>query len=634
MNIEKYKSLKPDAAAKQAVTDAVGESDAEYLAGLSELPEQRRSRAGAWRVAGTVAAVLVAVVAVGTWLLLGLGLRNGKIQEEDPAAVDTDVTPATAGDHNGDESGGSGAPAQNNAGTPKGGGTYSEDSLNGDSTYSASPRDQGGSGSRSNNASNGSYSADDESQPEPQELPIRLIEKLPDPSNKASKGINGVDEVTLNTMPKTLKLKLAGPAGDTGFVNGQVLTYRSSSTSDYVHYAHKYQNKDGEVFIMSGGDTYDKDVLLPSGYSCAYVSAGVLTEDEVSDLTYGHYSPPAYGADELEKRLNGYASALFGSSVKNLALKILGGMECDSPEILDADGNPTGKFPCPYYTYGLTVNKGDVTVAEGSATIFGNGDLMDMSFSYNYAGDPATPNFAGVTKELVHGFAEQMYGMKSTDAGNYTDVHLVNAVAAEVESIRAWLLEGRWYIEAIVTYDVGADYKPIAHLYFEYVDSVVFPEVYQPSGTGSVLIADFASNVIPKDLQDMKEQASNIVICTVTDESNSDSPICYADVTVEKVIKGDLAAGDLLTVTETGIRYDDHDVSLENVPLMRKKMRVVLFLGDKSMSGKYGIIANYYGKLFIDGSGTVYPPSYFSRSAGTVADFTEPMPLDKFLALL
>ena len=47
--------------------------------------------AGTWRVIGTVAAVLVAVVAVGAWLLIGLGLRNGKIQEEDPAVVDTDV---------------------------------------------------------------------------------------------------------------------------------------------------------------------------------------------------------------------------------------------------------------------------------------------------------------------------------------------------------------------------------------------------------------------------------------------------------------------------------------------------------------------------------------------------------------
>ena len=163
--------------------------------------------------------------------------------------------------------------------------------------------------------------------------------------------------------------------------------------------------------------------------------------------------------------------------------------------------------------------------------------------------------------------------------------------------------------------------------------NVVFPDANTENKSMS---ATMRSTVIPTDLQDMEDKASNVVLCTVTDDSESETfesglVLSYAGVTVEKVIKGALSEGDVLNITETGTRFEDHDASIDGVPLLRKGMRVVLFLHDKTEQGRYGIVANYYGKLFVDGDGLVYPPSYFSARAGTISGFTEPMPLDKLL---
>ena len=80
MNFDKFKNEQPDPSVTERIDAAMNDADAGYLEGLASLPRSGGGHAGAWRVIGTVAAVLVAVVAVGAWLLIGLGLRNGKTQ--------------------------------------------------------------------------------------------------------------------------------------------------------------------------------------------------------------------------------------------------------------------------------------------------------------------------------------------------------------------------------------------------------------------------------------------------------------------------------------------------------------------------------------------------------------------------
>ena len=108
-------------------------------------------------------------------------------------------------------------------------------------------------------------------------------------------------------------------------------------------------------------------------------------------------------------------------------------------------------------------------------------------------------------------------------------------------------------------------------------------------------------------------------------------------VTVEEVWKGDAAVGDSVSVYETGWRYEDHDYSIGGEPILRKDMRVVLFLtgvyeGDRSVCG------SYQGKIFLDENETAYPFSYYTagqdEGGGPFTDMTEPMALSELRNLL
>jgi len=107
-------------------------------------------------------------------------------------------------------------------------------------------------------------------------------------------------------------------------------------------------------------------------------------------------------------------------------------------------------------------------------------------------------------------------------------------------------------------------------------------------------------------------------------------------VTVEEVWKGNVSVGDSVSIYETGWRYEDHDYSIGGEPILRKDMRVVLFLtgvyeGDRSVCG------SYQGKIFLDENETAYPFSYYTvgqEGYGPFTDMPQPMALSELRNLL
>ena len=107
-------------------------------------------------------------------------------------------------------------------------------------------------------------------------------------------------------------------------------------------------------------------------------------------------------------------------------------------------------------------------------------------------------------------------------------------------------------------------------------------------------------------------------------------------VTVEEVWKGNVSVGDSVSIYETGWRYDGYDFSIGGEPILRKDMRVVLFLtgvyeGDRSVCG------SYQGKIFLDENETAYPFSYYTvgqEGYGPFTDMPQPMALSELRNLL
>ncbi len=131
----------------------------------------------------------------------------------------------------------------------------------------------------------------------------------------------------------------------------------------------------------------------------------------------------------------------------------------------------------------------------------------------------------------------------------------------------------------------------------------------------------------------------------------------YSDLKVVRVIKGDCEVGDMFTVKESGTRRSDgYDIAPDGVPLIRKNMRLLLFLmpsdaGTPPEFTKEGYTfsglgaAPYLSKVSIDENNMAYPASAYIQAAYDRAgidrpfwecldDFKEPVPLGKLLALL
>ncbi|MBQ6789720.1 MAG: hypothetical protein IJO81_06010 [Clostridia bacterium] len=126
----------------------------------------------------------------------------------------------------------------------------------------------------------------------------------------------------------------------------------------------------------------------------------------------------------------------------------------------------------------------------------------------------------------------------------------------------------------------------------------------------------------------------------------------YSDLRVVRVIKGDCEAGDMFTVKESGTRRSDgYDITPDGIPLIRKNMRMLLFLmpsdaGTPPEFTKEGYTfsglgaAPYLAKIYIDENNIAYPAASYIGAVRDypvwecLEDFKEPTPLEKLLTVL
>lgn len=145
-----------------------------------------------------------------------------------------------------------------------------------------------------------------------------------------------------------------------------------------------------------------------------------------------------------------------------------------------------------------------------------------------------------------------------------------------------------------------------------------------------------ASMESPKDMNDLYEKAPYIIVCSIlTDDTQIKYkdliPMSISSAKIEKVLKGDLNVGDIINIQETGTRGDNVDISVGGTPLLRKGMKVLLFLSgsnDIIMNGEtsFGIQDCYYGKFFYDNSNVLYSAAdYVNDGSPKLSDFTAPM---------
>ena len=165
---------------------------------------------------------------------------------------------------------------------------------------------------------------------------------------------------------------------------------------------------------------------------------------------------------------------------------------------------------------------------------------------------------------------------------------------------------------------------------------------------------------VPRTLKELYEHkfVGNIVLCDVVSDIDEyaeyeDDTTNYTDVRVVYVIKGEFEEGDTVTVRDEGRRNaDGSDTIPDDVgPLLRKNMRVLLFLMPSTMGTKPDFVkegckftgigaAPYLGKVYIDGNNVAYPAvSYVETARGYPAwecldDFKDPVPLGQLIAVL
>lgn len=155
-------------------------------------------------------------------------------------------------------------------------------------------------------------------------------------------------------------------------------------------------------------------------------------------------------------------------------------------------------------------------------------------------------------------------------------------------------------------------------------------------------IADIDLQYLSDTVTEMMEKSDAVIIARVTrdDEQWQSQPSGLENarsvVVAEEVLKGSIAVGDNVTIHETGWRYEDHDLSIAGEPLLRKDMRVILFLNEEA-EGVRGIYGCYQGKIFLDENETAYPFTYFTGAKDDLINFTDmpdPMPLAELRKLL
>lgn len=166
--------------------------------------------------------------------------------------------------------------------------------------------------------------------------------------------------------------------------------------------------------------------------------------------------------------------------------------------------------------------------------------------------------------------------------------------------------------------------------------SIYFPEKNEKSGG---YFATMADGTISSTVAEMFKKSTAVVLATVIkdDEQWKSQPSglenARSEVYIEQVWKGSISVGSNLTIHETGWRYEDYDISIAGEPILRKDMKVILFLG-KGQDNVYGIQGSYQGKMFVDQNDIVYPFSYYTDESAPFNDMKQPIALSEFKQLL
>ena len=170
-------------------------------------------------------------------------------------------------------------------------------------------------------------------------------------------------------------------------------------------------------------------------------------------------------------------------------------------------------------------------------------------------------------------------------------------------------------------------------------EKLYFPEKNEKTATA---IAEMVPEQMSSSVAEMMQKSDIVIVARVIrdDEQWLSEPSKLENtrsvVTVEEVWKGNVSVGDSVSIYETGWRYDGYDFSIGGEPILRKDMRVVLFLtgvyeGDRSVCG------SYQGKIFLDENETAYPFSYYTvgqEGYGPFTDMPQPMALSELRNLL
>lgn len=161
--------------------------------------------------------------------------------------------------------------------------------------------------------------------------------------------------------------------------------------------------------------------------------------------------------------------------------------------------------------------------------------------------------------------------------------------------------------------------------------------IYFPDKNQKNYVADGEITHVGENLNEMMDDSHDVVIGEIINHGDIDPKYYYfsvfAELKITEVIKGDHKAGDCITVVETGERGKDGepDESLAGVPLLQKKMKVLLFLdapkplyegSEKMIQSACG---SYYGKFFFDNDGKIHPSTEFSNEKSPISDFNTVM---------
>lgn len=173
------------------------------------------------------------------------------------------------------------------------------------------------------------------------------------------------------------------------------------------------------------------------------------------------------------------------------------------------------------------------------------------------------------------------------------------------------------------------------------VNNLVFPE----KGKNGALFAE--SGYCGDTIQEMYELSANVIIGKVTENGVIDEKYykdsVYANVCIEKTLKGELKPNDTIKVADIAVIQDSMEITIDGVPLLKKGMRVMLFLTGASV-GKFETEVKFYsimgataGRFFCDKNNKFHSVKEFTDAdTYTVSDgdvpFSEEQAVQNFNA--